>query len=130
MTFSIRYHPTEHFFDVRFRDENRTQFLLYADKSTVVEHLVTTTLFLHITPLMINCYINCELTDQEYLVDSLYTQNLIRQMMNNDRTSMKYDRESTLILFNTSIETIARKFFCLKLDENNDDILPEKYALR
>lgn len=80
--------------------------------------------------MMISCYVNCELTDQEYLVDSVYTQNLLRQMMEKERTSMEYDRQSTLILFNSSIEQIARKFFCLKLDGRNEDLLPEKYALR
>lgn len=78
---------------------------------------------------MISCYVNCELTDQEYLMDSLYTENLIRQMMNMEKDSIDYHRQSTLIIFNSSIEQIAAKFFCLKLDKTNEDLLPDKYAL-
>lgn len=79
---------------------------------------------------MISCYVNCELTDQEYLIDSVYTQNLIRQMMEKGKYAMGYDRQSTLILFNSSMEQIATKFFCSKLEKKNEDLLPDKYALR
>jgi hypothetical protein len=140
---SIRYYPKEHLFHIQFNNENRTQFILYADKSTDLntsqESLTNNSqplnvvLFLHITPTMITCYVNCELTDQEFIIDSLYVQNIIRQTM--DKTTqnqqiMEYDRQSTLILFNKSIEQIAANFFCLKLDKKYEDLLPDKYALR
>ncbi|CAF2036642.1 unnamed protein product [Rotaria magnacalcarata] len=150
--FHIRYYPNEHLVQIRFNNENRTQFILYADKSTdrlnsrgtAEESLTnnnlssTVILFIHITPTMITCYVNCELTDQEFIIDSLYVQNIIRQTMDKtinhqqyeDRQIMEYDRQSTLILFNKSIEQIAANFFCLKLDQKNEDLLPDKYALR
>jgi hypothetical protein len=84
---------------------------------------------------MITCYVNCELTDQEFIIDSMYVQNIIRQTMyktslNEYKQVMEYDRQSTLVLFNQSIEQIAANFFCLKLDKKNEDLLPDKYALR
>jgi hypothetical protein len=83
---------------------------------------------------MITCYVNCELTDQEFIIDSLYVQNIIQQTMNNQKYEGKqfieYDRQSTLILFNKTIEQIAANFFCLKLDKKYEDLLPDKYALR
>ena len=84
---------------------------------------------------MISCYVNCELTDQEFIIDSTYVQNIIRQTMyktslNEHKQIMEYDRQSTLVLFNQSIEQIAANFFCLKLDKKNEDLLPDKYALR
>ena len=140
-SFHIRYYPKEHLFYIQFNHENRTQFLLYADKST---DLITSdnstfnnnnqssavVLFLHITPMMISCYVNCELTDQEFIIDSLYVQNIIRQTMDNQKQFIEYDRQSTLVLFNQSIEQIAANFFCLKLEKKNEDLLPDKYALR
>jgi hypothetical protein len=78
--------------------------------------------------MMISCYVNCELTDQEFLVDTLYVQNIIRQTM--EKQFIDYDRQSTLILFNKSIDQIAANLFCLKLDKKNEDLLPDKYALR
>jgi hypothetical protein len=133
----IRYFPNEHFFQIRFNNENRTQFILYADKSSQrsLFNASTMVLFLHITPTMITCYVNCELTDQEFIVDSLYVQNIIRQTMektnlNEQKQFVEYDRHSTLVLFNKSIEQIAANFFCLKLDKKNEDLLPDKYALR
>ncbi len=78
--------------------------------------------------MMISCYVNCELTDQEFLVDTLYVQNIIRQTM--EKQFIDYDRQSTLILFNKSIDQIAANMFCLKLDKKNEDLLPDKYALR
>ncbi|CAF1300747.1 unnamed protein product [Rotaria sp. Silwood1] len=150
--FYILYYPKEHLFSIRFNNENRTQIILYADKATDLLNsrsksqesssnnnlLSTVILFIHITPTMITCYVNCELTDQEFIIDSLYVQNIIRQTMyktlNNqqyeDKQIMEYDRQSTLILFNKSIDQIAANFFCLKLDKKNEDLLPDKYALR
>lgn len=150
--FHIRYYPKEHLFHIQFNNENQTQFILYADKSTdllssqrsseesVSNNTLSSTvmLFIHITPTMITCYVNCELTDQEFIIDSIYVQNIIRQMMyktiNNqqyeEKQIMEYDRQSTLILFNKSIEQIAANFFCLKLDKKHEDLLPDKYALR
>jgi hypothetical protein len=133
--FHIRYYPTEHLFYIQFHNENRTQLILYADKSIDLNSSSTVVLFLHITPMMISCYVNCELTDQEFLVDSLYVQNLIRQTMeksieNQRKKFIEYDQQSTLILFNKSIDQIATNFFCLKLDKKNEDLLPDKYALR
>ncbi len=150
--FHIRYYPKEHLFHIRFNNENRTQFILYADKSTDLlsssstlngslsnnSPSSTVVLFLHITPTMITCYVNCELTDQEFIIDSSYVQNIIRQTMDKSihnqqyeqKPIMEYDRQSTLILFNKSIDQIAANFFCLKLDKKNEDLLPDKYALR
>ncbi len=87
---------------------------------------------------MITCYVNCELTDQEFIIDSLYIQNIIRQTMDKTIESQRFDqkqiieynKQSTLILFNKSIEQIAANFFCLKLDKKNQDLLPDKYAFR
>ncbi|CAF3067280.1 unnamed protein product [Rotaria sp. Silwood2] len=93
--FYVLYYPKEHLFNIRFNNENRTQFILYADKSTDLLNsrsksqessfsnnlLSTVILFIHITPTMITCYVNCELTDQEFIIDSLYVQNIIRQTM-------------------------------------------------
>ena len=87
---------------------------------------------------MITCYVNCELTDQEFIIDSSYIQSIIRQTMdksiynqyNEQKQIMEYDRQSTIILFNKSIEQVAANFFCLKLDKKNEDLLPDKYALR
>jgi hypothetical protein len=78
---------------------------------------------------MITSYVNCELIDQEFIIDSFYIQNII-QYMNNNNKEYEYNRQSTLILFNKSIDQIAANFFCLKLDKKNEDILPDKYALR
>jgi hypothetical protein len=126
--FHIRYYSNEHLFYIQFNNENRTQLILYADKSTDLNSSSTIVLFLHITPMMISCYVNCELTDQEFLVDTLYVQNIIRQTM--EKQFIDYDRQSTLILFNKSIDQIAANLFCLKLDKKNEDLLPDKYALR
>jgi hypothetical protein len=78
---------------------------------------------------MITCYVNCELTDQEFIIDSLYIQNIIRQTIE-QKQIIEYNKQSTLILFNKSIEQIAANFFCSKLDKKNEDLLPDKYALR
>ncbi|CAF0867617.1 unnamed protein product [Rotaria sordida] len=150
--FNVLYYPKEHLFNIRFNNENRTQVILYADKSTDLLNsrsksqesslnnnlLSTIILFIHITPTMITCYVNCELTDQEFIIDSFYVQNIIRQTMDktlnnqqyDEKQIIEYDRQSTLILFNTSIDQIAANFFCLKLDKKNEDLLPDKYALR
>lgn len=144
MAFQIRYYPNERLFHVRFNNENRTQFVLYADKAT---DLVNSTnslstnivLLLHITPTLISCYVNCELTDQEFVVDSNYLQSIIRQITDRTQYSeryeqqqqfIEYDRHSTLILANKSIEQVGANIFCLKLDKKNEDLLPDKYALR
>ncbi|CAF1268622.1 unnamed protein product, partial [Adineta steineri] len=133
LAFHIRYYPKEHLFHMQFNNENRTQFILYADKSTGFSTPNNTILFLHITSTMITCYVNCELTDQEFIIDSSYVQNIIRQIINeNDEQKLliQYDRQSTLILFNKSIDQVAANFFCLKLDKNNEDFVPDKYTLR
>jgi hypothetical protein len=52
----------------------------------------------------------------------------MRQIMDNNQ--YEYNRQTTLILFNKSIDQIAANFFCLKLDKKNEDLLPNKYALR
>jgi hypothetical protein len=78
---------------------------------------------------MITCYVNCELIDQEFILDTFYIENIIEQIINNNK-NYDYNRQSTLILFNKSIEQIAANFFCLKLDKKNQDLLPDKYAFR
>jgi hypothetical protein len=147
--FQIHYYHREHLFHIRFNNENRTQLILYADKATErissnpsVHHSLfntsqlpsTLVLFLHITPTLISCYVNCELTDQEFIVDSNYLQNILRQTMNykeqQQQQPVEYNRQSTLVLFNRSIEQIAANFFCSKLDKKNDELLPDKYALK
>ncbi|CAF3818605.1 unnamed protein product [Adineta steineri] len=133
LAFHIRYYPKEHLFHLQFNNENRTQFILYAGKSTDTSTPNNTILFLHITSTMITCYVNCELTDQEFIIDSSYVQNIIRLIMNGNNEQkllMQYDRQSTLILFNKSIDQVAANFFCLKLDKDNEDLLPDKYTLR
>lgn len=133
--FSIHYYQKEHLFYIQFNNENRTQILLYADKTTDVSPVSqenqtsNTMLFLHITPMMITCYVNCELTDQEFVIDSVYLQNIIRESMAVQQT-IQFNRQSTLVLFNRTIEQVAANFFCLKLDKKYEDILPDKYALR
>lgn len=140
----IHYYPFEHLFHIRFNNENRTQVILYADKATdfVPANQNGSTsnsmvLFLHITPSMVSSYVNCELTDQEFILDSMYVQNIIRQM--NEKTNagelidpqvMEYHRQSTLVVFNKSIEQVAANFFCTKLDKKHEELLPDKYALR
>ena len=79
--------------------------------------------------MMITCYVNCELTDQEFVIDSVYLQNIIRESMAAQQT-IQFNRQSTLVLFNRTIEQVAANFFCLKLDKKYEDILPDKYALR
>lgn len=86
-------------------------------------------IFLHVTSSMITSYVNCEFIDQEFIVDSLYMENIIRQIMQNINQH-EYNHRSTLILFNKTIEQIGEIFFCIKLDKKNQDLLPEKYALR
>ena len=144
MALQIHYYPFEHLFHIRLNNENRTQVILYADKATdLVQTNQTgstqhaTVLFLHITPAMISCYVNCELTDQEFILDSMYVQTMIRQMMERTNTGeqidsqvMEYNRQSTLVLFNKSIEQVAANFFCTKLDKKHEELLPDKYALR
>ncbi|CAF2932270.1 unnamed protein product [Rotaria sp. Silwood2] len=130
LKFYIQYYPNEHLFNIRFNNENRTEFILYADKSTdrILSLNNNLVIFLHITSTMIQCYINCELIDQEFIIDTFYIENIIRQIMNNNQ--YEYNRQSTLILFNKTIDQIAEMFFCLKLDKKNQDLLPDKYALR
>ena len=146
MAFQVRYYPHEHLFHIRFNNGNRTQFILYADKATDLvgssngSHASTpkVVLFLHITPTLISCYVNCELTDQEFVIDSNYVQNIIRQTMDrsthderhDEKQALEYHRQSTLVLFNQSIEQVAANFFCLRLDKKNEELLPDKYALR
>ena len=77
---------------------------------------------------MISCYVNCELTDQEFISDSSYIESFIRQIK--DQNQYEYNRQSTLILFNKSIDQIGANFFCLKLDKKSEELLPDKYALR
>ena len=48
-------------------------------------------------------------------------------MFENERI---YNRKSTMILSNRLLEQIAANFFCLRLDQNNQDLLPDKYTLR
>jgi hypothetical protein len=55
---------------------------------------------------------------------------MYKTSLNEYKQVMEYDRQSTLVLFNQSIEQIAANFFCLKLDKKNEDLLPDKYALR
>ena len=130
LKFHIQYSPTEHLFTIQFNHENRTQFVIHFDKPS--DRLLTSKtnliIFLHITSTMITSYVNCELADQEYITDSFYIQNLIEQIINNKK--YEYNRQSTLILFNKSIDQIANDFFCSKLDKKNEELLPEKYALR
>ncbi|CAF0769142.1 unnamed protein product [Adineta steineri] len=130
LKFHIQYYPKEHLFNIRFNNENRTQFVLFADKSAdrIFSSNASLIIFLHITSTMITCYVNCELTDQELIIDSFYVQNIIRQIMDNNQH--EYNRQSTLILYNKSIDQIAANFFCLKLDKKNEELLPDKYALR
>ncbi|CAF0876477.1 unnamed protein product [Rotaria sp. Silwood1] len=130
LKFYIQYYPNEHLFNIRFNNENHTEFILYADKSTdrILSLDNNLVIFLHIKSTMIQCYINCELVDQEFIIDTLYIENIIRQIMNNNQ--YEYNRQSTLILFNKTIDEIAAMFFCLKLDKKNQDLLPDKYALR
>jgi hypothetical protein len=130
LKFHIQYYPSEHLFNIRFNNKNHTQFILYADKSTdrILSPNNSLVVFLHITSTMITCYVNCELTDQEFIIDSVYIQNIMRQIMDNNQ--YEYNRRTTLILFNKSIDHIAANFFCLKLDKKNEDLLPNKYALR
>lgn len=149
MALQVRYYPHEHLFHVRFNNGNRTQFILYADKATDLigssnastsSNSLTSriVLFLHITPTLISCYVNCELTDQEFVIDSNYVQNIIRQTMERsayddrdvEKQALAYHRQSTLLLFNQSIEQVAANFFCLRLDKKNEELLPDKYALR
>lgn len=124
------YYPNEHLFHIRFNNENRTQFVLYADKSTdrIYSPNTTLVLFLHVTSTMISCYVNCELTDQEFISDSSYIENFIRQIKGQNQ--YEYNRKSTLILFNKSIDQIGANFYCLKLDKKSEELLPDKYALR
>jgi hypothetical protein len=132
LNFHIQYSPTEHLFNIRFNNENRTQFLLYAEKS--IDRILSSNnsliIFLHITSTMITSYINCEFIDQEFIIDAFYIQNIIHKIMNLDKNQYEFNRQSTLILFNQSIDQIAENFFCSKLDKKNQDLLPEKYALR
>ncbi|CAF0908513.1 unnamed protein product [Rotaria sordida] len=130
LKFYIQYYPNEHLFNIRFNNENHTEFILYADKSTdrILSLNNNLVIFLHITSTMIQCYINCELIDQEFVIDTFYIENIIRQIINNNQ--YEYNRQSTLILFNKTIDQIAEMFFCLKLDQNNQDLLPDKYTLR
>ena len=152
VAFHVRYYPREHLFQVRFNNENRTHFVLYADKSADLRSTHSgleaslsnnnrssmVILFLHITPTMITCYVNCELTDQEFVIDSLYLQSIIQKTVYEtlknqyykERQILEYNHHSTLVIFNESIEQIAARFFCLKLDKKNEDLLPDKYALR
>ncbi|CAF0779920.1 unnamed protein product [Adineta ricciae] len=130
LKFQVLYYPNEHLFHIRFNNENRTQFVLYADKSTdrLYSPNATLVLFLHVTSTMISCYVNCELTDQEFISDSSYIESFIRQIK--DQNQYEYNRQSTLILFNKSIDQIGANFFCLKLDKKSEELLPDKYALR
>ncbi|UJR10510.1 hypothetical protein I4U23_014713 [Adineta vaga] len=136
--FSIRYYPKERLFHIRFDNKNRTQFLLYVDKSSDLlrsdgasqDVSSTTVIFLRITSTMITCYVNCELTDQEFISDSFYVQHILRKIIINTDNSQQYDQQSTLILFNKTMDEIGRTFSCLKLDEKQDDLLPDKYAIR
>ena len=79
---------------------------------------------------MISSYVNCELIDQEFIIDTFYTENLIHKINNYEHKHKAYNRQSTLILFNKLIDQIATDFFCLKLDKKTADLLPDKYALR
>jgi hypothetical protein len=142
LQFHVRYDRQERLFRVQFHSENRTEVLLYADKSADLlqpneasqESSSTTVLFLRITPTMVTCYMNCELTDQELIGDSAYLQSIIEQMASGEHHKAKpiidYDRQSTLVLFNKTMDQIAASFFCSKLDEKNNDLLPERHALR
>ncbi|CAF0876185.1 unnamed protein product [Adineta ricciae] len=136
--FFIRYFPRERLFHIRFDNKNRTQFLLYVDKSADLlrsdgasqDVSSTTMIFLRITPRRITCYVNCELTDQEFILDTFYVRNILRQLMTKTISYQQYDQQSTLILFNKTMTDIATMFSCSKLDEKQDDSLPDKYALR
>jgi hypothetical protein len=79
---------------------------------------------------MITCYVNCELIDQEFILDTFYIQNIIQKIIHINENQYEYNRRSTLIVINQSIEQIAVNFFCSKLDKKNQDLLPDKYALR
>lgn len=143
MALEIRYYPKECLFHLRLNNENRTQIVLYADKKTDLINGTTNfklnstaLLFIHITPTLVSCYVNCELTDQEYIVDSTYLQTIIRQTIQRNEYHeekprfIQYHRQSTLIIYNQTIEHVATNFFCLRLEKKNEELLPDKYALR
>jgi hypothetical protein len=79
---------------------------------------------------MITCYVNCELIDQEFILDTIYIHNVIQKVIHINENQYEYNRRSTFILLNESIEQIAANFFCLRLDKKSQDLLPDKYALR
>lgn len=132
LKFLIEYYRNEHLFNIRINNENHTQYFLYAEKSTdrISASNNSVIIFLHITPAMISCYVNCELIDQELILDQLYIKNLIEQIKNLNKKQYEYNYQSTFILFNKSIDEIGEEFFCSKLDKKNQDLLPDKYALR
>ncbi|CAF0831820.1 unnamed protein product [Didymodactylos carnosus] len=137
--FQISFYHTERLFHISTND-NRTNLILYGDKTNDIQKnssLLTDILFLHITPTTITCYVNCELTDSEYVIDYNYLHFLIKQTAaitasenNNNHRQLVYDKQSTLIIYNQSIEQIASNFLCLRLDKKNEELLPDKYALR
>lgn len=132
LNFHVSYSPIERLFNIQFNSINRTEYLLYGDKSTDLIDSLNKSLvvFVHLTSTMISCYVNCELIDQELVSDSIYIENFLEKIISIDEKERIYNRQSTMILSNKLIEQIAANFFCIRLDHNNQDLLPDKYTLR
>lgn len=132
LNFHINYSPIDRLFSIQFNSVNRTEYILYGDKSTdlIDSSNKSLVVFLHLTPTMISCYVNCELIDQELVSDSIYIENFLDKIISINENERIYNRKSTMILSNRLLEQIAANFFCLRLDQNNQDLLPDKYTLR
>jgi hypothetical protein len=84
--------------------------------------------FVYITATMLTSYVNCELVDQEFVRDSTHLQDIIASMR--DTNQPIYDRQSTLIVLDQSIERVAGDLHCSKLDDRHEEPLPNELALK
>ena len=129
-SFHLEYQPDEHLFRIQSNDQNRTQFVLYADKAAdpIRTPKSTQLFFVYVTPTMLTSYLNCELVDQEFVRDSTHLQDMIAGVRNTNESI--YNRQSTLIVLDQSIDKIAGDLHCSKLDDQHEEPLPNHLALK
>jgi hypothetical protein len=127
----IQYDPMEDLVRLRWTNSTRADAILYVNK--VADRRLPSnrmsTISIDITMTRITSYVNCEFIDEELLVGtSTIIENLLKRI-NNDK-QLFYNRQSTLILFNQSIDSIAANLYCSNLDRQHDELLPDKLIFR
>lgn len=118
LKFRIFYEPKEKFIEIDFGHRNHRRSVLDVEKrekrSKISKNIQ---IIIEISPNFISTYSECELIDQEYSMNRSFFHQLIQQVSN--QSEMIYNRRSVAVLFNESIEEVAKNLLCNKLDSND-----------